>query len=92
MTILPPSEAASFLGISVRSLYSLCRKGKIAYVTVTAHKRLFLQSDLEAYLRTRRVPVVDNSPVQSVPFPRKGGDTAENLDKGKIRKEIASWR
>jgi excisionase family DNA binding protein len=51
---LRPREAAAAIGVSPSTLERIVKAGEIAYVPA-GRCRLFLVSDLETYLTTRRV-------------------------------------
>jgi excisionase family DNA binding protein len=55
MERLTQEQAAEFLGISKEQLTSLCRRRALAYYSPSRGVRLFLQSDLDSYLESKRV-------------------------------------
>ena len=69
------SDVAQILGIRVKTVHNLVRKGKLACVQVTVRERRFTQEQVHEYIRSQSTEVrVDKRvprPVQSPP--KKGG-------------------
>ena len=55
-------QAAELLGISARTLREVARTGQIAKVRLSVRRIGFLEGDIDAYLRHRRVPALDSHP------------------------------
>jgi excisionase family DNA binding protein len=52
--LLAGSEVRAMLGVSKRTLYNWCRKGKLKYIRLpSGHKRYF-RSEIEAILRNNK--------------------------------------
>jgi excisionase family DNA binding protein len=47
-------QAADRLGVSVNTLYKIIRDGGLPYVALTPDKRVIAESDLQAFLASRR--------------------------------------
>lgn len=64
---LTRKETATRLGISVSSLDRLCKEGKIAYIPVTARRRVFRPADIDAFLAQGVAPATTEPEVNRDP-------------------------
>ena len=87
------SDVAQILGIRVKTVHNLVRKGKLACVQVTVRERRFTQEQVHEYIRSQSTEVrVDKKPLGPVSSPaRKGGEKSSGVSRAELRKELRSW-
>lgn len=74
---LTRKETAARLGISVSSLDRLCKEGKIAFIPVTARRRVFRPEDIDSFLAKGAVAATSEPEVNRDP----GDETEEEFKK-----------
>lgn len=58
--IIKDKQAVELLGVSRSTLLVLRKQGKIPYIQISAQRIGYLESDLQAYLQSRRVVGANN--------------------------------
>jgi excisionase family DNA binding protein len=91
---LSEDQAAKLIGIDKDKLQRLCRYGKISYFKVARRTRVFLESDLHAYLAKTRKEArwhTNSQAEKDGTFGSTSGDTPTTATEAR-RKTPPSWR
>jgi hypothetical protein len=91
--LLRASDAASILGISIKTVHKLVREQKLACVQVTLRDRRFTPEQLRQYIDSQSTGVrVDKNATRHVKsYPKKGGTKSIGISGTDLRKEMRSW-
>lgn len=93
--LLKPNQAASKLGISVKTLHRLCRESQIGYVKINQKERGFTLDQVHDYIDRQTVPPrIDNSRSLRVNSTSKGGikKKSSGVSRADLRKEMRQWQ
>ena len=93
--LLKPKQAASKLGISVKTLHRLCREGRIGFVKINQKERGFTLDQIHDYIDRQTVPRrIDNSGPLRVNLTSKGGikRKSSGVSRAGLRKEMRQWQ
>lgn len=94
--LLTVEEVGEILDLSTKTVHALVRAGELSCVQVTAKKRLFSETQLQDFLRSRekkaRKKAVDKRLWNRIPCPQKGGAKSVGCSRTDLREEMRSWR
>lgn len=93
--LLKPNQAASKLGISVKTLHRLCREGRIGFVKINQKERGFSRDQIHDYIARQTVsPRIDSSRSLQVNSISKGGTKKKPVrdSRADLRKEMHQWQ
>ncbi len=96
--LLTPEAVAEYLGISVRDIHALVRRGQLDCIQIDSKRRRFTEEQIYVYLQARTVPRpkrIDENASKRLRSPREGGDKRnrqEDSAKAQFRKEMRRWR
>jgi len=91
--LLKPGEVAAYLGISIKTVNDLVRKGSLRCIHVTKKDRRFTHEQLQEFLQrqTDKQPEpVDKKVTGRLPSRRKGGESFGHSGVD-LREEMKRW-
>jgi excisionase family DNA binding protein len=74
-SLLKPAEVALTLRVSIKTVHSLCRAGRLSYLWINGKERRFTREDIEAYLALCRVTCSPESFNRLIPGPVRAAKT-----------------
>jgi len=95
--LLTPDTVAEYLGISVRDIHALVRRGQLNCIQIDSKRRRFTEEQVSEYLQARtilRPKGIDENASKRLRSPREGGNKRNrHKDSAKaLREEMRSWQ